>query len=137
MRAIIALLAGLMFTSGLSAQDSCSTDGIVLHGRPSERVIIGPETAEIEPLSPEESIEYELVVKCRDGYLIYASREGRILTHYPSGCFNVLSAASGQIHFFDESCRSLFGSTPHDYSEIIRNGVYQIIYRGTLTTSGL
>ena len=57
MRIVVAILGGLIFASDVAAQDSCSTDGIVLYGRPSERVVVGPEGAETQPLSREEAAE--------------------------------------------------------------------------------
>ena len=134
---LVIVLAALAFASGLSAQSTCSIDGLVLHGQPSERVFTGPDGAEVQALTQEESLEFELVVTCENGYLIHASRQGRQLRYYPSGCYNILSNVSGQIHTRAPFCDEIFGETKFDYSEVIRNGIYQIIYRGRLIRSRL
>ncbi len=133
----ITVLFGLTFVSSASAQDDCSDDGVVLYGQPTEVVVIGPEVAEIQPLTTAESIEFELVVTCRGGYLLHASREGRTLSYTRSGCYHVFSAPHSQITAVDPSCNAILGDRSHDYVEIIRNGIYQIIYRGRLTQLGL
>ena len=84
MRSIVALLAGLMFASGLSAQATCPTDGIVLHGWPSDVAAVGPTGADSRPLTQGESEGAVLIVECRDGYLIHASREDRNLNYSSS-----------------------------------------------------
>jgi hypothetical protein len=85
----VAVLFGLTFVSSASAQDDCSDDGVVLYGQPTEVVVIGPEVAEIQLLTVAESTEFELVVTCRGGYLLHASREGRTLSYSRSGCYHI------------------------------------------------
>ena len=133
----VALFAGLAFASSITAQSTCSTYGLLLHGRPTEFVSIGPQGATVGTLSPEEALELELVVTCTNGHFNYASREGRTLIHHPSGCYHVLSFAGGQIHSVDPGCSELLGEMRFDYSEIVRNGQYQLIYRGRLLRSRL
>lgn len=137
MRSILVVLVGLVFASSVAAQDTCSIDGLVLHGQPTERIFTGPDGASVQPLTAEESLEFELVVTCENGYLIHASRDGRQLRYYPSGCFSILSNVSGQIHARRSSCDEIFEDAQFDYSEVIRNGIYQIIYRGRLSRSRL
>ena len=137
MKFVVALLAGLGSASGLSAQSTCTVNGLVLRGQPTEVISIGPEGTRVQNLSPEDALEFELVVICENGYLIYASREGRQLRYYSSGCFRVLSGVFGQIHFADPGCAEILGENRFEYSEIIRTGIYQIIYRGRLSLSRL
>ena len=132
---IVAVLAGFGLASNVAAQATCPVDGIVLYGQPSDRVVVGPDGAETQPLSREEAAGYELIVGCLEGRLVHVSREGRSLNYSPSGCFHILHAPHSQIISVNPACADIWEDEPHHYSETIRNGIYSIIYRGQLTSS--
>lgn len=45
------LLAGFAFASGVAAQATCKTDGIMLHGLPTDMAWVGPSGSESRPLT--------------------------------------------------------------------------------------
>ena len=72
----------------LAAQSSeCGADGPVFIGEPTELVIVGSGGAEHQALTPEEGAEYQVVVMCEDGRMVYSSRGNLSVYRVESGCF--------------------------------------------------
>ena len=122
----------------LAAQSgTCETSGPVFIGEPTEVVIVGPDGAERQSLTAEEGAEYQVVLMCVDGRMVYSSRDDLSMYRVESGCFVQFVApnSAGVVHATDtgtEVCSEILDDDALQYSEVIRNGIYQLIYRGRI-----
>jgi hypothetical protein len=132
---IVLSAPGPVQAQGADLRTSCQEPGIVFSGLPTDRVFVVPDSVEVEPIDPAEAAEMQVVVSCDDGTLVYSSRGGGVVTYHPSGCFGVLDAgAAGQIHLETSSAPPCGDpEVGARYAEVLRTGVSQIIYRGTVS----
>lgn len=131
---VLLLLLLLAIPLSLRAQATCTEEGPVLIGEPTEVLTIGPDGAAQRALTADEAAEYQVYVSCRAGELRYASREDHLLVRIASGCYDVFSDLNGnsvsRLDLSSPLCSDFLGEEPFEYSEVLRNGIYQIIYRG-------
>ena len=74
---------------------------------------------------------------CVGGEMVYSSRGDLSMYRSESGCFVQFVApnSAGVVYATDtgtEVCSEILDDDALQYSEVIRNGIYQLIYRGRI-----
>ena len=120
----------------------CNEPGTLLVGSPVVLVFTTSDVGEIQELTEEEALEYQMIVSCDDeGRIVWSSRENRELIYNRLGIYRILVSpdGAGSIRLLKDTEPLVFpslGVTPDKvgewflYSESIRGGLDQMTYYG-------